>query len=404
MRANHCLRGIPASVLFFMAMASSAAASAVLPENPVGGSSVFVEKGCLHCHAIQGYGGTLAPDLARLRLSGGFLGMAGFMWNHAPKMITALAKEKLPLPRFTDTEMTNLVAFLYTLNYLDPPGDPLRGEQIFTTKHCRSCHSVGGEGGSVGPRLDKYGSHVSPLFVATGLWNSGPAMAEEMRRANIPRPDLSGKDVRDIVAFIRAQANRPPGTPPRIFARPGNPRTGASLFASKGCAGCHSPRAGRAEGGPPLAARELKQSLSTIASYMWNHGPEMWAYWKEKKLQPISITVEEMVDVTAYLYFLQFESPPGNPVRGSHIFINRGCASCHIPAEGRKPIGPDLRAKGPWASDIDLAREMWNHAGNMYSMLLSSTREWPRLNEKEVADLLAYIQSVGGKRKMEEKK
>ena len=136
MRVELRLRAASVSI-FILGVAAAMASSSMalhLPENPIGKSTVFIKKGCLHCHSIQGYGGNEGPDLGRLQLSGGFLGMAGVMWNHAPKMIAALAKDQRPLPRFTTEEMRQLVAFLYTLNYLDPPGNARRGEEVFALK------------------------------------------------------------------------------------------------------------------------------------------------------------------------------------------------------------------------------------------------------------------------------
>jgi mono/diheme cytochrome c family protein len=389
----------------FMALAGAASLAAAsdspIPENPVGGSSVYVAKRCLHCHAIQGSGGTKGPDLGRLQLQGGFLGMAGIMWNHAPKMISALNKNNIPFPRFTTSEMTQLVSFLYTLNYFDRPGDPRRGGEVFEAKRCFTCHKLGGAGGGIGPPLDPFGSYVSPLFVATGLWNKGPAMADAMRRAKIARPMLTGRDVQDIVAFIRARALRHPSKTSRILVRPGNPREGSALFKSKRCSSCHFKRGGEigGGGGPLLAANHFKVSLSAITSRMWNHGPGMWALWKAKGLAPISFTVGEMADVTAYLYFLQFESPQGDRDRGSRLFRNRGCAECHEKKAGEKATAPNLRAKGPWKTDLDLVREMWNHAGKMYGKILRKSYIWPKLTEKEVADLLRYVRSIGGSEK-----
>ncbi len=368
------------------------------PENSYGGSVVFAEKLCLRCHAIQGFGGTTGPDLTRLQLRGGLLGMAGVMWNHAPKMIDALSRENIPFPKFNKSEMTRIVAFLYTLNYLDPKGDARQGENTFASKRCLDCHKVNRNGGKIGPPLDQYGS-LPPIFIATALWNKGPAMAEAMEQAKISRPQLSGEDIRNIVAFIGARAKPWPSSVSHIFEPAGNPRDGAYLFDSKGCAWCHPVYEGEGGDGPPLAARKLKVRFSDIASRLWNHAPAMWALWKEKKSSHISLKVEEMADITAYLYFLQFKSPYGNPKRGATLFINRGCGGCHQPAEKGKSIGSDLRTKGPWESDIDLARVMWNHAGNMLGALQASARKWPKLNEREVADLLAYVRNIGGTNK-----
>jgi mono/diheme cytochrome c family protein len=247
----------------------------------------------------------------------------------------------------------------------------------------------------VGPPLDKYGAYISPLFVAAGLWNKGPAMAEAMKASRIERPTLSGRDVQDIVAYIRAGARREPGAPARVFARPGNPRSGATLFQAKGCAGCHAPKEGGAAA-HRLGGGRLRVSLSAIASRMWNHSPGMWSRWKEKGLPPISLKPGEMADLTAYLYFLQFESPPGSAARGAALFRSRNCAACHGKKSEKAVQGPDLRTKGPWKNDLDLVREMWNHAGKMFGKMILTGYEWPRLGEREVADLLAYVRSIGG--------
>ena len=37
-----------------------------LPTNPLDGRIAFEEKGCIVCHSLSGYGGTLGPDLFSL--------------------------------------------------------------------------------------------------------------------------------------------------------------------------------------------------------------------------------------------------------------------------------------------------------------------------------------------------
>lgn len=401
MKAISWIHGVLVSAIIFFSYSSLSLAAIPLsawPENPYSGSVVFAEKLCFKCHDILGKGGKKGPDLGQLQFSGGFLNMAGIMWNHAPKMIDALSQEKIPYPKFNNYEMTRIITFLFSLNYLDPPGDARQGEKAFASKRCNDCHQVGWNGGKIGPPLDKYGS-LPPVYIATALWNKGPAIVKTMEREKIPRPPLSGDDIRNIVAFIKARGKLWPSTASNIFQPAGNPRNGASLFESKGCSWCHPLYAGEGGEGPPLATRNLKVSFSNIASRMWNHAPKMWALWKEKKSPPITLNVEEMTDLTSYLYFLQFKSPYGDSKRGATIFTNRGCGGCHKTAGKGESIAPDLRTKGPWESDVDLAREMWNHAGKMIGSLKTSASKWPKLSEQEVADLFAYIRNIGGTKK-----
>jgi mono/diheme cytochrome c family protein len=39
--------------------------SAILPGNPLEGSQLFTDKGCLRCHSINGVGGAGGPDLGQ---------------------------------------------------------------------------------------------------------------------------------------------------------------------------------------------------------------------------------------------------------------------------------------------------------------------------------------------------
>ncbi|MBI4839591.1 MAG: c-type cytochrome, partial [candidate division NC10 bacterium] len=56
-----------------------------LPD-PVEGSRLFVGKGCVLCHAVDGEGGKIGPDLGRISTGRSLLGIAAVMWNHSPIM------------------------------------------------------------------------------------------------------------------------------------------------------------------------------------------------------------------------------------------------------------------------------------------------------------------------------
>ena len=60
--------------------------STVLPGNPLDGSRLFSEKGCLGCHSVYGVGGIAGPELGQGILKRPLLDIAGVMWNHSPGM------------------------------------------------------------------------------------------------------------------------------------------------------------------------------------------------------------------------------------------------------------------------------------------------------------------------------
>lgn len=114
-----------------------------LPADPLAGRQVFLEKGCSKCHAIWSEGGTLGPDLGKAGVWHSVMQLAGVLWNHSPEMIEKMRERHIPRPTISTTEMADLAAFLYFLNYFDPPGEFAKGEILFSQKGYSKCHSVG---------------------------------------------------------------------------------------------------------------------------------------------------------------------------------------------------------------------------------------------------------------------
>jgi cytochrome c2 len=232
--------------------------SALVPGNPLEGSRLFTGKGCLRCHAVHSVGGTTGPDLGRGILNRPLLEIAGVMWNHSPGMEHVFQERRIARPKFEPPEMASLLAFLYYLGSLDPPGDAAVGARLFRQKGCQTCHSLGGKGGSVGPELDKYSRYASPLYLTAALWNRGKAMAETMREKRVPRPTFEGNDIPDILASIRAVG----GGMERVYVPPGNPKRGEELFTEKRCVECHSVKGHGGKVGPDLAVKLIDTCIS----------------------------------------------------------------------------------------------------------------------------------------------
>jgi nitric oxide reductase subunit C len=361
----------------------------ILPSNPLEGSRLFTEKGCLRCHSIYGTGGVMGPDLGQGILNRPLLDIAGVMWNHSPGMEHVFQEQRGNRPKFKPAEMANLLAFLYYLGSLDPVGDPETGARLFQEKRCIVCHTLAGKGGKVGPALDKYSRYASPIFLTSALWNRGQAMARMMERKQVPRAVMRGNDISDLMAYIRS-AN---GGIDRVYIQPGNPQEGEKLFRKKRCARCHSLK-DRGKGiGPDLRAN-LKGSLMQIAGAMWNHGPKMWAKMGELGIAVPTLNNVETADLISYLYFLQFIDQPGDVERGRIVYREKRCVSCHTLPGVAGTAGPDLTKVEKLATPLEVITEMWNHASTMEQRMLEESVQWPILKEGEMADLIAYLLSV----------
>jgi mono/diheme cytochrome c family protein len=374
------------------AFASHESLSVLLPADPLEGSRLFTGKGCIRCHSVHGAGGTRGPDLGRRILNRPLLEIAGVMWNHSPAMEQVFQEKRVPRPRFEPGEMASLLSFLYYLGSLDPPGDGAIGARLFSQKGCEICHSLGGKGGSVGPRLDKYSRYTSPLFLTAALWDHGKRMAETMERLKVPRPTFQGTDIADLLAYIRSAG----GGTERVYVSPGKPKDGEALFTKKHCVECHSVRGHGGKVGPDLGLT-VKGSLMRIAGSMWNHGPQMWAKMAERGIEVPVLSTQEMSDLISYLYFLQFIDPPGDVRRGSVVYKEKRCGTCHALRGVGEKVGPDLATVANLDTSLEVITGMWNHAATMEQVMVGANVTWPVLQGGEMADLIAYLlQARGG--------
>src|SRR3972149_3615277 len=361
-------------------------------QDPVAGSRVFGAKGCALCHSVNGVGGQIGPDLGRIPRPRSFYDLAAAMWNHFPRMAARMKTLKITRPHLDAREAGHLIAFLYPLNYFDPPGNFEIGKKLFAEKRCVICHQVGGTGGVVGPNLDFLKQYGSPIFVAAAMWNHGAAMAEAMRVRGISRPTFQGTELVDLIAFLKAASPAPVGEP--LYVLPGRADEGRRLFGEKRCADCHSVRGEGGRGGPDLAERGLHRSLTEFAAAMWNKVPAMMEAMKARGIVVPRLQPQEMADFVAYLYAVRYFAEPGDPRRGEELVTAKGCLSCH-PVRGRGGKGAgDLARADRLPSPAAAIAAMWNHALIMEERAAPQKRAWPQFRPEEMADLVAYLQEL----------
>jgi len=378
------------------AAALVSAAERTAPD-PVEGSRLFVSKGCVTCHAVDGEGGKTGPDLGRISSGRTLLGIAAVMWNHSPRMTERIKEAKVTRPKLTPEEMANLFAFLNYTGYLGTPGDPKRGADLFRDRSCARCHALGGAGPTVGPSLDRFKRYISPVVLAAAMWNHGPKMQAVMEQAGIPRPQLSGEDISHLLAYIRTAGRGGPESAQYLL--PGNPENGRQVFQQKRCATCHGPE-GTGGVGPDFRRRreDFQGGLTQVGALMWNHGPAIWKKMAEMDIPFPTLTDQEMANLVAFLYSLPYFDDPGNPSRGRDVFERKGCATCHG-ASGRGGGGaPDLTKILGAVPPIAIAAAMWNHGFAMEQVARTRGLPWPNLDGRDLADLVEFLRTGARKK------
>jgi mono/diheme cytochrome c family protein len=374
--------------LVLLVHAPSAAVGQEQPPQPfaptwanLAGATVFASQGCGRCHAIRGFGATAAPDLSRIEQKS-FFDLGAALSNH-------LRGVAIQRPTLTAEQVTSLIAFLFTLQYADQPGDPQAGEQLFSAKGCIQCHEVGGKGGRLGPSLDFLKRANSPVLIAAALWNHGPEMVETLKAVGIERPTFAGRELADIIAFVQSSPREPGAEMVRVVA--GTPERGEKLVAEKRCLACHSVAGKGGKVGPELGRRQ-HVSLTQFAGLMWNHAPGMWAQMKARGIQVPRMTGQEMADIVAYLYASHYFDQPGDVGRGQQLLQGKGCASCHaIRGKGPK-VGADLAAYPALRSTASLIAALWNHP--RYLAAQQQEVPWPLLTGQELSDIAAYVSGL----------
>lgn len=172
----------------------------IRPANAEAGGKLFREKGCANCHA-GGTAGVRGPDLHSRALPRTLGQFAAAMWNHAPAMRASMQAQKIPRPSFSNKEMADLLAYLFAERFFEASGNAGRGAKLFASKACDECH----RGGGIAPDLSHLS--VSPVHMATALWNHGPVMFQSMQQKQIAWPRFQPGEINDLIEYLGAKAS-----------------------------------------------------------------------------------------------------------------------------------------------------------------------------------------------------
>ena len=115
----------------------------------------------------------------------------------------------------------------------------------------------------------------------------------------------------------------------------------------------------------------------------------------ELKVERPTLSEAEMADLITYLFAIRYFERQGDVAVGARIYESR-CGTCHGKdgQEKGKDV-PDLGSYGSQVSAVFLASALWNHGPRMYEQAKEHGLEWPRFENHEMHDLIAYLRSLG---------
>jgi mono/diheme cytochrome c family protein len=184
------------------------------------------------------------------------------------------------------------------------------------------------------------------------------------------------------------------GATQSLSSPPGDPEAGARLFRTRGCIECHAADLAR--------LRQEPRTLYALAAGMWNHFPKMADRIRASNVKTPYFTSGEMTDLVAFLSGdvprasddLRLLGGAGDPQRGRQLVTDKGCLVCHslsLPRGRRAGSLDDLKGlETPWS----VVAQMWNHAFLMRLEAQGQGGSWAPLSAAEMADLVAFLQSL----------
>jgi len=350
------------------------------------GAQVFELQGCGQCHALNGVGPKIGPDLG-LIADRGFTpaALAATMWNHAPAMWVETNLRGVARPAMDEQQAADLFAFFYSLRFFEQPGDSARGKSLFASKKCASCHGIDEpvKGETIVKPVAEWTAASDPLELIETMWNHSTAMRDEMARRNIRLPQLTGQDLADLLIYTRrASGVGGKQRPPAPVLRETAADAGKTLFESKGCISCH--------GGLThfLSTHVHDVTLTDIAADMWNHGLDM-------SLRNTTFAPGEMREIADYIWFSRTIEGAGEVGRGEQVFAAKKCGVCHDDRSSGAPALSGLTANGKFFSGATMVSSLTRHGPAMLDKMREKHLAWPHFSAGEMSGLIAYLNTRG---------
>jgi mono/diheme cytochrome c family protein len=198
-----------------MPAAKTVAALPASHYEPAGKAGQLInDLNCFSCHAINGRGGDMAPDLTWEGSSVQRDWLVQFFRN--PNTLRPALIRRMPKFNLTDAEINTLTDYMMTV-YQSPkidrdsmplsgysPGQVELGKQLYYSKYgCQSCHIIDTkqDKGYIGPTLTQVGSRLTAAWVYN--WLKDPQALRTGTQE--PKRNMSDDDARALTAFLMNQ-------------------------------------------------------------------------------------------------------------------------------------------------------------------------------------------------------
>lgn len=128
---------------------------------------------CSRCHGLYATGGD-GPNIQRAPITLGNDGVTKIIKDGVPgTMMTAF--------NLDDTQIAAIVGYIRSLGRRNEPampvrGDKVKGQAVYEGNGCAGCHTIDGQGGSLGPELTQIGSLRQPEMLRQTLLDPGSAL------------------------------------------------------------------------------------------------------------------------------------------------------------------------------------------------------------------------------------
>ena len=245
-----------------------------MPGDAGRGKQLFSTKHCVECH------GSKEPKIPQAKPASEWqsvsqpIVLVSQMWNHAATMKQEFAKRKMKWP---ELETQDLIDILVYLRNVTPTRIEItsgaRGEALFRSKGCESCHS---SMTALSTRL----RGQTLIGIAVAMWNHAPKMPPSP-------PMLDVDEMREIASSLWAE---------QFFRDAGSAKPGQRVYKSKHCATCHE---NPSSGAPKLSGRLFSGPI--LVSALWHHGPQMFDQMQSRKLVWPRFEGMDMANLIAYL-------------------------------------------------------------------------------------------------------